>query len=167
MIWSLYVLTTAGYLCLLTLSAHESKTICIQIEPNRWIRNYMHAETHLLDWSKSSFGFFCNMEKNPNMIRLGEGNGNPLQCSCLEKPRDCGTWWAAVYEVAQSRTRLKRISSGCGGGSSSSSRSSASISKGLMPDHRGASWVWDWSFKLDSTEVLTTEITSKVLETAH
>ena len=35
---------------------------------------------------------------------LGEGNGNPLQCSCLENPRDGGAWWAAVYGVAQSRT---------------------------------------------------------------
>ena len=42
---------------------------------------------------------------------IGEGNGNPLQCSCLENPRDRGAWWAAVYGVAQSRTRLKRISS--------------------------------------------------------
>ena len=42
---------------------------------------------------------------------IGEGNGNPLQCSCLEKPRDGGAWWAAVYGVAQSRTRLKRLSS--------------------------------------------------------
>ena len=41
----------------------------------------------------------------------GEGNGNPLQCSCLENPRDRGAWWAAVYGVAQSRTRLKRLSS--------------------------------------------------------
>ena len=40
-----------------------------------------------------------------------EGNGNPLQCSCLENPRDGGAWWAAVYGVAQSRTRLKRLSS--------------------------------------------------------
>ena len=40
-----------------------------------------------------------------------EGNGNPLQCSCLENPRDGGTWWAAVYGVAQSQTRLKRLSS--------------------------------------------------------
>ena len=39
-----------------------------------------------------------------------EGNGNPLQCSCLENPRDGGAWWAAVYGVAQSRTRLKRLS---------------------------------------------------------
>ena len=41
----------------------------------------------------------------------GEGNGNPLQCSCLENPRDGGAWWAAVYGVAQSRTWLKRRSS--------------------------------------------------------
>ena len=40
-----------------------------------------------------------------------EGNGNPLQCSCLENPRGRGAWWAAIYGVAQSRTRLKRLSS--------------------------------------------------------
>ena len=42
---------------------------------------------------------------------IGEGNGNPLQYSCLENPRDRGAWWAAVYGVAQSWTRLKRLSS--------------------------------------------------------
>ena len=42
---------------------------------------------------------------------IGEGNGNPLQCSCLENPRDGGAWWAAVYGVAQSQTRLKHLSS--------------------------------------------------------
>ena len=42
---------------------------------------------------------------------IGEGNGNPLQCSCLENPRDEGAWWAAIYGVAQSRTRLKWLSS--------------------------------------------------------
>ena len=42
---------------------------------------------------------------------IGEGNGNSLQCSCLENPRDGGAWWAAVYGVTQSRTRLKRLSS--------------------------------------------------------
>ena len=42
---------------------------------------------------------------------IGEGNGNPLQCSCLENLRDGGAWWAAVYGVAQSRTWLKRLSS--------------------------------------------------------
>ena len=48
---------------------------------------------------------------------IGEGNGNPLQCSCLENPRDGGVWWAAVSGVTQSRTQLKRLSS-----SSSSSK---------------------------------------------
>ena len=42
---------------------------------------------------------------------IGEGNGNPLQCSCLENLRDGGAWWATVYGVAQSRTWLKRLSS--------------------------------------------------------
>ena len=48
----------------------------------------------------------------------GEGNGDPLQCSCLENPRDGGAWWAAIYGIRQSRTRLKRLSSS----SSSSSK---------------------------------------------
>ena len=42
---------------------------------------------------------------------IGEGNGNPFQCSCLENPRDGGAWWAAVYGVTQSRTLLKRLNS--------------------------------------------------------
>ena len=42
---------------------------------------------------------------------IGEGNGSPLQCSCLENPRDGEAWWAAVYGVAQSRTQLNRLSS--------------------------------------------------------
>ena len=56
-----------------------------------------------LDWA-TSLSLFTST--------LGGGNGNPLQCSCLENPRDGGAWWAAVYGVAQSRTRLKRLSSG-------------------------------------------------------
>ena len=54
------------------------------------------------NWATSlSFSLSC----------IGEGNGNPLQCSCQENPRDGGAWWAAVYGVTQSRTRLKRLSS--------------------------------------------------------
>ena len=45
------------------------------------------------------------------LSHIGEGNGNPLQCSCLENPKDAGAWWAAIYGVAQSRTRLTRLSS--------------------------------------------------------
>ena len=55
---------------------------------------------------------------NFSLSCIGEGNGNPLQCSCLENPRDGGAWWAAISGVAQSRTRLKRLR-----GSSSSSSS--------------------------------------------
>ena len=54
----------------------------------------------------------------------GEGNGTPLQCSCLENPRDGGAWWAAAYGVAQSWTRLQRLCS-----SSSSVSKSASFFK--------------------------------------
>ena len=54
----------------------------------------------------------------------GEGNGNPLQCSCLENPRDGGAWWATIYEVAQSWTRLKWRSSSS---SSSSSNNNSNI----------------------------------------
>ena len=42
---------------------------------------------------------------------IGEGNGNPLQCSCLKNPRDSGAWWAPVYGVTQSQRRMKRLSS--------------------------------------------------------
>ena len=45
---------------------------------------------------------------------VGEGNGTPLQYSCLENPMDGGAWWAAVYGVTQSRTRLKQLSSSSG-----------------------------------------------------
>ena len=56
---------------------------------------------------------------------IEEGNGQPLQCSCLENPRDGGAWWAAVYGVAQSRTRLKQLSS-------SSSRSIRVLANGII-----------------------------------
>ena len=58
-------------------------------------------ELDMSEWLHFHFSLSC----------IGEGNGNPLQCSCLENPRDSGAWWAAVYRVAQSQTRLKRLSS--------------------------------------------------------
>ena len=58
------------------------------------------SQTRLTDFT-FTFHFSC----------IGEGNGNPLQYSCLGNPRDGGAWWAAVYGVAQSPTRLKRLSS--------------------------------------------------------
>ena len=61
------------------------------------------SRTHLL--------FFIPNDLPPSTLPYGEGNGNPLQCSCLENPRDGGAWWASVYGVAQSWTRLKQLSS--------------------------------------------------------
>ena len=58
-------------------------------------------ESDMTEWLHFHFSLSCT----------GEGNGNPHQCPCLENPRDGGAWWAAVYGVAQSRTRLKRLSS--------------------------------------------------------
>ena len=54
---------------------------------------------------------YCIIMKKPFSRCYGEGNGNPLQCSCLENPRDGGAWWAVVSGVAQSWTWLKRLSS--------------------------------------------------------
>ena len=59
---------------------------------------------------------------------IGEGNGNPLQCSCLENPRDWRTWWAAVYGVTQSQTQVKQLNS------SSSMRSKARLPSGNISD---------------------------------
>ena len=57
-----------------------------------------------------------------NKVIESEGNGTPLQYSCLENPRDGGAWWAAIYGVAQSQTWLKRLSSSSSSSSSSNSR---------------------------------------------
>ena len=64
------------------------------------IQNILNSKTHRYPrvWNKGM------------QISIREGNGNTLQCSCLENPTDRGAWWAAVYGVAQSRTRLKRLS---------------------------------------------------------
>ena len=58
-------------------------------------------ESDTTEWLHFHFSLSC----------IGEGNGSPLQCSCLKNPRDGGTWWAAIYGVTQSWTRLKQLSS--------------------------------------------------------
>ena len=63
-----------------------------------------------LSWARLSY-FTFTFHFHFSLSCIGEGNGNPLQCSCLGKPRDRGAWWAAVYGVAQSRTRLKWLNS--------------------------------------------------------
>ena len=58
----------------------------------------------------------CRRPRFDSLACIGEGNDNPLQCSCLENPRDAGAWWAAIYGVSQSRTQLKQLSSSSSGG---------------------------------------------------
>ena len=59
----------------------------------------------MMSWQETEFEIQCL--ENVDAMKIGEGNGDPLWCSCLENPRDRGAWWATVYGVAQSRTRLK------------------------------------------------------------
>ena len=75
-------------------------------------RGAWQAAVHGVTGSRTRLSDFTfNFHFHFSLSCIGEGNGNPLQCSCLEDPRDGGAWWAAVYGVAQSRTRLKRLSS--------------------------------------------------------
>ena len=73
-----------------------------------------------------------------SLSHIEEGNGNLLQCSCLENPRDEGAWWAAVYGVAQSQTRLKWLSS-----SSSSSREAQSAAVHRIA--KSQTWFSNWT----------------------
>ena len=70
-------------------------------------------------WGREELDMTEQLHFHFSLSCIGEGNGNPLQCSCLENPRDGGAWWAAVYGVAQSWTQLTRLSSsrsrGCPG----------------------------------------------------
>ena len=62
-------------------------------------------------WGRWGLGMTERLHFHFSLSCIGEGNGNPLQCSWLENPRDGGAWWAAIYGVAQSQTRLKWLSS--------------------------------------------------------
>ena len=84
--------------------ATHSSTLAWKIpwteEPGR-LQSMGLQRSDMTEWLHFHFPLSC----------IGEGNGNPLQCSCLENPRDGRVWWAALYRVAQSRTRLKQLSS--------------------------------------------------------
>ena len=89
-----------------------------------------HGQRSLLGcspWGREESDMTVRLHIHFSLSCIGEGNGNPLQCSCLENLRDGGAWWASVYGVAQSRTRLKRLSSS----SSSSGRTGSDF--GISP----------------------------------
>ena len=62
-------------------------------------------------WGREESDMTERLHFHFSLACIGEGNGNPLQCSCLKNPRDGGAWWAAVHGVAQSQTRLMQLSS--------------------------------------------------------
>ena len=76
-----------------------------------WKMSWMEEPGRLQSMGSLRVGATEQLHFHFSLPCVGEGNGNPLQCSCLENPRDRGAWWAAVCGVAQSRTRLKRLSS--------------------------------------------------------
>ena len=85
-------------------------------------------------WGREESDMTERLHVHFSLSCIGEGNGNPLQYSCLENPREGGAWWAAVYGVAQSRTRLNWLSS--------------SSSSGLLKSF--TTFLWTYRDKIDS-----------------
>ena len=78
----------------------------------------IHGQRSLMGcspWGRQESDMTGRLHFHFSLSCIGEGNGNPLQCCCLENPRDRGAWWAAIYGAAQSRPRLKRLSSSSNG----------------------------------------------------
>ena len=101
-----------------------------------WKIPWMEKPGKLSPWGRWESDTTEQLHFHFSLSCIAEGNGNPLQCSCLENPRDGGAWWAADYGVAQGWTRLKRVSS------SSSSRLFqvyCSWSQGTVPHSVGDS----------------------------
>ena len=90
--------------CFLQILAHKLKQKILTWYPH--IAQILGSEC----WSHQAAPVGDRLHFHFSLSSIGEGNGNPLQCSCLENPRDGGAWWAAVYGVAQSRTLLKWLS---------------------------------------------------------
>ena len=128
-----YTITCAVY-CTLMISQHiiESSSkqdnysfsltfcwVCCQWEPSFWSKlgvfpGKSHGRRSLVGcspWDRQESNTTERLHFHFSLSCVGEGNGNPLQCSCLENPRDGGAWWAAISGVAQSQTRLKWLSS--------------------------------------------------------
>ena len=99
--------------CTIALISHACK--------EKEMATYSNTLAWKISWQRSLVGYSpwsCEESDTTEWIHLHfslscfrEGKGNPLQCSCLENPRDGGVWWAAIYGVSQSWTRLKRLSS--------------------------------------------------------
>ena len=135
--------------------APHSSTLAWKIlwteEPGR-LQSMGSLESDTTEWLHFHFSLSCT----------GEGNGNPLQCSCLENPRDGEAWWAAISGVAQSQTRVEWLTS------SSSSSSSSSVwdecNCAVVWAFFGIAFLWDWNEKLTfSSPVATAEFSKFVV----
>ena len=105
-IWEMYIIIIWGPYgcCTEKVMAPHTSTLAWKVpwtEEPGGLQSMVSLESDTTEWLHFHFSLSC----------IGEGNGNPLQCSCLENRMDGGAWWAAVYGVAQSQTRLKRLSS--------------------------------------------------------
>ena len=105
--------------CSVVQGAQSCLTLCNPIE-SQWhptpvlLPGKSHGWRSLVGcspWGRSESDTTERLHFHFSLSCIGEGNGNPLQCSCLENPTDGGAWWAAIYGVAQSRTQLKLLSS--------------------------------------------------------
>ena len=106
--------------------------------PLAWKIPWMEEPDRLQSMRSLRVGTTEQLHFHFSLSCIGEGNGNPLQCSCLENPGDGGAWWAAIYGVTQSGTRLKGLSS-----------SSSSSSTLCDPWHCSLKWLryarrWLW-----------------------
>ena len=118
---------------------HDSNNIYVVIWRRRWhptpvlLPGKSHGRRSLVGcspWGRKESDMTEQLPFHFSLSCIGEGNGNPLQCSCLENPRDRGAWWAAISGVTQSQTRLKRLSS------SSSSSTCALSTRWIQNNHR-------------------------------
>ena len=86
---------------------HDSeKAMALHSSTLAWKIPWMEEPGRLSPWDLEESDATERLHFDFSLSCIGEGNGNPLQCSCLENPRDGGAWWAAVYGVARSQTRL-------------------------------------------------------------
>ena len=87
---------------------------CLENAQRKWKCSSCHGQRCLVGWSpwgRWELNTTEGLRFHFSLSCIGGGNGNPLQCSCLENPRDSRAWWAAIYGVTQSWTQLKRLSS--------------------------------------------------------
>ena len=114
--------STCIYICThVHIYAHISiYPLCIYVWRRQWhhtpvlLPGKSHGRRSLVGyspWGHEEWDTTERLHFHFSLSCIGEGNGNPLQCSCLENPRDGGAWWAAIYGVAQSRTWLQRLTS--------------------------------------------------------